>query len=804
MPSLSNESTPRERLARTLALLSRIRMFRLSTAAILAVGILVSLVVALRTSRAYRSETTVLYRDGVRPTMTDTESPAARAARLGPKLKDLVYARPRLERVIREYGLFPDKTSRSMLDAIEEMQTRVGFHARAGDSYVISFIYDNPATAQKIVARLAQLMIDEYDRQNLDTATTTRDFLVRKVQEANTGVDDANRALATFLAQHPQFQWGGTDSPYAPTPTGAPPPVRDSAAPSPVDPETRALLRELARVEAELAGPVAAKTTSTTLSTSEAQKQKDAAAAALAAAETARAEKLLSVTPAHPDAITAQARVEAARRNLTAAEAALSRARAGVLNLGAPREPLTPSSRAELERRRTSLRRRLEARRAAPGQEHAHAPASGVGAASVVELETEWHRLRLALDRARDQLQTLQQNARNAELAAEVVARQGREEMQILEPAYLPTRPDRGRGRVFFAGVTVAFFLAFGYAAARVLLDDKLLDEGDVAALGGPAVLVSMPRLPSPQPRPPQRAIVPAVAPDNLDDLDPLSHSLVTPYDGDPESPTSRASPLPSSCRSLALRNPGGRTITLVEPAYDDPEVEVIGADVDPDAAACLLDSAPPEALAALRVLRHRLEKQRGDAPFVVSVMSPGVAEGKTTLALRLALTLSEAERARVILVEGNFERPLLATSLGLHMPAGAGFSTQLRHRMNGHAIPWGVVRLSRSLSLLAEPGDHAAHPEAIHSAHFKSAIASLRRSYDYVLLDGPAVVGTGDANVIEAVSDGVLLVARVGATRGAELTRATQQLDSVRVMGLVLNDAVPANTKARPCGAGC
>ena len=120
-----------------------------------------------------------------------------------------------------------------------------------------------------------------------------------------------------------------------------------------------------------------------------------------------------------------------------------------------------------------------------------------------VELETEWHRLRLDLDRAREKLHTIQQNARAADLAADAVARQGHEEMVILEPAYLPTRPDRGRGRVFFLGAAIAIFLAFGYAAVRVILDDTLLDEGDVLAIGGPPVLVSVPHLEPPPPPPP-------------------------------------------------------------------------------------------------------------------------------------------------------------------------------------------------------------------------------------------------------------------------------------------------------------
>ncbi len=151
-----------------------------------------------------------------------------------------------------------------------------------------------------------------------------------------------------------------------------------------------------------------------------------------------------------------------------------------------------------------------------------------------------------------------------------------------------------------------------------------------------------------------------------------------------------------------------------------------------------------------------------------------------------------------MILVEGNFERPRLATRLGLKLPAEAGFSTQIHERMRGRGLAWGIVRLGSSLSLLAEPEEEAAHPEAIHSTHLEAALSALRRSYDYVVIDGPAVVGSGNANVLEEVSDTVLLLVRAGETKGAALSRAVQQLGDRRVLGVVLNDA----TSCRPSRA--
>jgi len=229
----------------------------------------------------------------------------------------------------------------------------------------------------------------------------------------------------------------------------------------------------------------------------------------------------------------------------------------------------------------------------------------------------------------------------------------------------------------------------------------------------------------------------------------------------------------------------------VIEAEFDEADVEVVGEAAGEEGALELLRRAPAAALAALRVLRHRLEQKRGDEGFVVSVVSPGRGEGKTLLAAQLAMTLSESDRARVVLVEGNLERPLLAATLGVELKGAAGLSAQVRERRSGGARAWRVVRVGSSLSLLGEASRAAADPAALHSIYLEAAIAALRRRYDYVVIDGPAILGSGDANVLEGVSDGVLVVARAHETKGAALARAVQQIGSGRILGVVLNGVV-------------
>jgi Mrp family chromosome partitioning ATPase len=868
MPNVSNEGTPRERLARLLALLGRTRRYWRSSSAIALVGVGLSVLVALKTKGVWRSEATILYRDAVET--RDGEPASRRAARLGPKLKELVNARARLAALVAEYDLYPQKAGTSQVDAVLEMQKNIGFRASNSDTFVVSFANDDPVVAQRVTARLAELVIQDYERESLDTASLTRDLLRKELTEADHKVEEASRALATFLAQHPQFTWG-TESPYATMPVPGLPllavpasPLAAGAAarsPSPsADPEAAAIEARLARIEVELAPPAppGAASSAPPTTVAEAEKQKAAAAAAVGAAQAALAEKLLTVTPAHPDAVAARAHLAAAQAAAAAADAALAKAKAGLPASSGPTEPATPERRAELQRERAMLRQRLFERRTRPaGAEPTAATdpgpsgASSAGAGkpqSTVELETEWHRLRLELDQARERFRAAQVDARNLGASSDDVRKKSQAEMLLLDPAYLPPRPEKGRGRVLFAGATIALFLALAYAASRVLLDDTLYDEGDVVAAGGPEVLVALP--PIDVVEPPLRAIVPAAwwaepldAPaggadwtvverddDEEEGFEPEDDGVVRAIPVGPSTPPPPAAPREGvstlrfgsfvdgaldAARAAALGDGPARTLlaprtlraaahgpgeargalALAGSAADEPfaapEVEIVGADVDADGegVAGLLRQAPSDVLATLRVLRHRLDQRRGEGHLVITVTSPGAGEGKTVLAARLALALAEADRARVLLVEGNLGTPRLASALGLRIPEAAGLSEQVRRRLCGRRAPWGVVRLTASLAVLAEPGREAAFPGALHSPALAAALRALRQSHDYVIIDGPPVLGAGDANVLEDLSDGVIVVVRAGRTHGAELARATHQLGDRRILGVVLNE---------------
>ena len=205
---------------------------------------------------------------------------------------------------------------------------------------------------------------------------------------------------------------------------------------------------------------------------------------------------------------------------------------------------------------------------------------------------------------------------------------------------------------------------------------------------------------------------------------------------------------------------------------------------------ATLHASRAESAAAALRIIRHRLERRHADGMWSFGVTSARDGEGKSTLAAQLALVLGESQRSRVLLVEASLHRPSLARLLGCRVPPGIAFSLQLERRMRGGGDPWTVLALGPALHALVESESESGLPETLHSAHFRAAIERLARVYDWVVVDAPSVLGSGDANVVEDAVDGMVVVARSRVSRAADLRAVMNRLGDRKAIGFVLWDA--------------
>jgi len=168
---------------------------------------------------------------------------------------------------------------------------------------------------------------------------------------------------------------------------------------------------------------------------------------------------------------------------------------------------------------------------------------------------------------------------------------------------------------------------------------------------------------------------------------------------------------------------------------------------------------------------------------IVVTSALPG--EGKTTIAVNLAITLADAGR-RVILVDADLRRPSVATMMGLEGAAGLTTALIGRAALKDVIQPWG----DRHLHVLPS-GQIPPNPsELLGSPAMSSLLADLATEYDIVLIDTPSLLPVTDAAILSRSVGGVLVVVGAHSLHRQQLADALGGLDAVgaRILGILLN----------------
>ncbi len=186
------------------------------------------------------------------------------------------------------------------------------------------------------------------------------------------------------------------------------------------------------------------------------------------------------------------------------------------------------------------------------------------------------------------------------------------------------------------------------------------------------------------------------------------------------------------------------------------------------------------------RVLCAKLNKLSKDAgPRVIALTSSVKGEGKTLTSVNLAVAMAKDFDRRVLLVEADFKSPSMPRLLGQEM--SGGFIDVLSKQtdmadvsltyFNGHLT---ILMAGKSL------GDDLRWMSSDRLSEF---LQQMKGRYDYIVLDLPPILPLADAGVITEVADGVIMVIRAGHTPQHIVKRAMTDLDSRKVLGVVLND---------------
>lgn len=170
----------------------------------------------------------------------------------------------------------------------------------------------------------------------------------------------------------------------------------------------------------------------------------------------------------------------------------------------------------------------------------------------------------------------------------------------------------------------------------------------------------------------------------------------------------------------------------------------------------------------------------------VIGVTSAMAHEGKTTTSINLAYDLMQAGK-KVLLIDADMRMSNIVRILGINRVPG------LSDLLVGRKEDMRCVQVSEMLEGLKVISCGMIPPnpsELLSSKRMADCIETLKRVYDYVIIDLPPIAAVSDALVVSKLTDGIVIVTRQDYADKRLVDDAVRQLQfhEANIIGFVMN----------------
>lgn len=166
--------------------------------------------------------------------------------------------------------------------------------------------------------------------------------------------------------------------------------------------------------------------------------------------------------------------------------------------------------------------------------------------------------------------------------------------------------------------------------------------------------------------------------------------------------------------------------------------------------------------------------------------------EGKTTLALGLAASAANMHQ-RVLVIDANLRSPSLHNILGLSNDWGLSLLLldDIKTKFHNYIQP-----IHPSIDVLTAGSQPDDVVNLLSSGRLKELIESFEKIYDLVIIDTSSVLDSVDARIIASISDGIVIVGRIGQLSPQELMETTEILSQLNLIGIIANEVNDSSVK--------
>jgi capsular exopolysaccharide synthesis family protein len=185
----------------------------------------------------------------------------------------------------------------------------------------------------------------------------------------------------------------------------------------------------------------------------------------------------------------------------------------------------------------------------------------------------------------------------------------------------------------------------------------------------------------------------------------------------------------------------------------------------------------------------HLFHRTRPTGLNAVQITGFSAGEGKSLVAVNLAISIARDARQTTLLVDVDFRNPSIHALFGLS-PETAGLK---QHFLDGRPLEDLLISPGIDKLTVLPAGGRIPHStELIGSPAMETLVLELKERYPdrYVIFDTPPVTDCPDPLVFSEYVDAMILVARADHTRSDAVKAAMDLVPRQKVLGIVLNDA--------------
>ena len=179
------------------------------------------------------------------------------------------------------------------------------------------------------------------------------------------------------------------------------------------------------------------------------------------------------------------------------------------------------------------------------------------------------------------------------------------------------------------------------------------------------------------------------------------------------------------------------------------------------------------------------LPKKVNGEGAVITFTSPNSCEGKTTVAVNLAMMLA-VSNAKVMLIDADIRKGRVAKML--KADTEPGLSGYLSGQVEKGQI---IHKYSDKLDFITRGMSSPRPYELLESEAMREFLNELKKEYDYVIIDTPPLPALSDALAVATKSDGTVVVCRHRQSNVNEIAKTLNTLTfaSAPILGVVVND---------------